>query len=315
MRPLTTYSYNDAGYVATIVDQQGTTSFEYDDFGRESAVILPVALTGEAGGPETDFTYDGDDNTLSVRDGNGNLTKFAYDIYDNLETVCQPEVNVGGLMTHPVTTYTHNDLGDTLSVEDADLAVTTYKYDVLDQQIQVVSPDQDSTDDIEPPVTSFAFDALGDVIEQTAPQPDQAAPIDTTTHDAYDGFARLATVTDANSGVTAFGYDADGNTISETDADGNTTGYTVNFLGETTVVTDPLGNVTTDSYNLAGELTGTVNRDGQEIDYAYDNLGRETSEIWAGATFRNRHDIQRSRNRRVGQRSEHYLQLHGRSFG
>ncbi len=216
-----------------------------------------------------------------MTDANGNVTNYAYDSLDNIETITQPAVLVGGGSTHPVTHYTHDNLGELLSVEDPNEALTSYSYNGLGQQVSMTAPDPTTLDGTGGPVTTYTFDVLGGVLNTVAPQPSSSTTVNTTTTDAYDGFHRLASVTDA-SGTTYYGYSDAGDQTSETDPDGNVTHWSYDDLHEQTGMTDPLGNSASYNYNLAGDLTSTVDRNGHEIDYGYDNLGRGTTETWVG---------------------------------
>src|SRR5262249_13015952 len=45
---------------------------------------------------------------------------------------------------------------------------------------------------------------------------------------------------------------------------------------------DALGHHTDYSYDVANQVTATTDRDGRTITYAYDDLGRPTTETWVG---------------------------------
>ena len=87
-------------------------------------------------------------------------------------------------------------------------------------------------------------------------------------------------VTDPDSHVTHYTYDADGNRTSLTDPDGNTTSWTYDALGRVTAETDPLGHAAYYQYDADGKSTQKTDRDGRVTDYVYDNLGRRIEEDW-----------------------------------
>ena len=53
-------------------------------------------------------------------------------------------------------------------------------------------------------------------------------------------------------------------------------------------MTDALGHAANYAYDADGNLVQSIDRDGQEIDYTYDALNRETAEEWisGGSAFR-----------------------------
>ncbi len=66
----------------------------------------------------------------------------------------------------------------------------------------------------------------------------------------YDGFGRVATVTDGNGNTLTYTYDADGNMLTAKDGAGTGT-YGYNTLDQLTSLTDPTGAYWQFSYNAA----------------------------------------------------------------
>jgi YD repeat-containing protein len=99
-------------------------------------------------------------------------------------------------------------------------------------------------------------------------------------------------MTDALSHVTTWAYNISGNQDTITDAantthnTNNVTTYIKDAFGRTTQVTDPSGHSTAHAYDRDSNFTSTTDRDGRPIDYTYDNLNRETGEIWYTSTAR-----------------------------
>ena len=110
---------------------------------------------------------------------------------------------------------------------------------------------------------------------------------------AVSAKAQLASVEDANGGVTSYTYDANSNQASVTDAEGNTTSYTYDKLdrvdsweitryqydgrGLTTKMTDALGNVTTYTCDGDENLVSKTDADRFTTEYTYNRACFVTS--------------------------------------
>ena len=103
---MTSYGYNAAGELASVTDPVTTTSYTYDDAGRQLTTSQPDPNAGAD--LTTTTAYDADGNVLSVTDPKGNETDYTYDPLDKLSTVTQPAVSTGT----PVTTYVYDNLGE-----------------------------------------------------------------------------------------------------------------------------------------------------------------------------------------------------------
>jgi YD repeat-containing protein len=79
------------------------------------------------------FSYDANDNLLSVKDANNNTTAFGYDALNRLEQVTEPE---GSARTR----YGYDALGRLASVTDPRSRVTSYANNWLDLSTTVTSP-------------------------------------------------------------------------------------------------------------------------------------------------------------------------------
>jgi YD repeat-containing protein len=94
------------------------------------------------------FSYDANDNLLSVKDANNNTTAFGYDALNRLEQVTEPE---GSARTR----YAYDALGRLASVTDPRSLVTRYANNWLDLPEKITSPDTG--------VTDKTYDAAGNV--------------------------------------------------------------------------------------------------------------------------------------------------------
>ena len=121
-----------------------TRTYERDELGR---------LTAKFGnyGQETRYTYDGNNNLLSIVDGRGELTQFTYNAYDKLETIVDAAGNT--------TRYTYTRTGRVHEVIDPKQNVTRYTYDGFGQLVKLESPDTGTT--------TYAFDVAGNMTDLT----------------------------------------------------------------------------------------------------------------------------------------------------
>lgn len=189
------------------------------------------------------YTYDSRGRVLSVTDGSGGVTDYAYDPTGNLTTVTAPANNSAG--TRPVTSYGYDSAGRVTSVTDPLGQVSSYTYDALDRILTV-----------------------------TLPKPVTGSPLNFVTTYSYDNFESASGltfthVTDPNGALTKQGYDQLGRLRKSIDALGNATTY--NYTGNRlTSVTDANNNVTSYEY-FKGRLAATVFPDGSRETYTYYN--------------------------------------------
>ena len=85
-------------------------------------------------------------------------------------------------------------------------------------------------------------------------------------------------LTDADGGITHFGYDLPANLASLTDPDGNTTTWTCNSQNNVTQETDAQGNSASLAYNSSGQLVSYTDKDGGVRTYQYDSAGHVIAE-------------------------------------
>ncbi|MEX2139421.1 MAG: RHS repeat-associated core domain-containing protein [Pirellulales bacterium] len=159
---------------------------------------------------------------------------------------------------------------------------TTFQYDLLGRQTVVTLPDPDGPSNPQiSPQTEYVYDKNGNVLQEKVRLTAGASPTYLTTYHSYDNLNRRIVTTDANFDSTTFQYDANGNMTRLTDAMGNDTTYVFDALNRVTSDTTEIPNNTrTFEYDKASRLTKQTNRDLRYIEHFYDNLGRETSEVW-----------------------------------
>ncbi|MCC4907921.1 RHS repeat-associated core domain-containing protein [Microbacterium sp. cx-59] len=202
----------------------------------------------------------------TTKNGNGNVTSYAYDANGNLTTVTPP-APLGA------TTYTYDSLGRVTSVTDGKGDTTGYQYDVRDR---VVLTTFDNGQNI---VTTYYANGL----EHT--RTDSAGGATSYT---YDHQGRLTTQVGPSAGVTqTFAYDEVGNLTSYADA-GGTTAYTYDAANQLVKLREPggtcpaTGNPAANSgcvlfeYNQNGAETKRITPGGANTVTTRDNSGRPT---------------------------------------
>ena len=145
---VTTYSYNAAGEVQDVVDPMGIDARTYyDALGRTTETIENYTGASETATSDvaTQFTYDGDNNLLTVTadepGGAYQETEYVYgvttgggsaiDSNDLMAAEEQPDPTTGNPSGSLETTYTYDALGDVTSMTDPNGTTHQYSYDVL----------------------------------------------------------------------------------------------------------------------------------------------------------------------------------------
>jgi RHS repeat-associated protein len=223
--------YNSAGWRSDTIDPSGIYTHEnYDNLGRTTQTIdaytngVPTANTNQI----TNYTYDGDNNTLTVSavnygpsgqttqttqylygttvfDGNGNYT--GNDLFSNdlLLAVEHPDPTTGNPSTALEDKYTLDALGEGKTSTDRNGSVHTYSYDVLGREtadaVTTLAPNVNGTiqrleiayDTGDRPYLFTSFDASsgGNVINQV--------------QDVFDGLGQLTTEYQSHSGAVNTG--------------------------------------------------------------------------------------------------------------
>ncbi|MBL8797111.1 MAG: hypothetical protein JNM56_24635 [Planctomycetia bacterium] len=141
-------TYNEAGWVQTTIDPRGIASRQdYDALGRTvrtiAAFVDGIPSTGDD--RTTAYTYDGNDNTLTVTavlpGGAHQTTGYDYGVAtgsgsainsnDMLAATQYPDTSSGDPSSGEQETYTVNAVGQMLTFTDRNGSTHTYAYDVL----------------------------------------------------------------------------------------------------------------------------------------------------------------------------------------
>lgn len=229
------YQYNSDGKLSTKTDRNGVeTLYTYDIHGR--------LLSEDAGGELVSYTYDNNNNQLTMTDSTGTTTR-AYDELNRVTSKAVPTIGTTNFVydqtagltvgyvsesyTDPkgntvlrtkdkagrlyqvnnngfITTYTYFANGNLQKLEYPNGSSEQYTYYANNKLHTLVNKQGSST--IE--AFSYEYDGAGNMTGK--------ADRKGTTVYTYDELNRLQTVTEPGEKVTAYEYDAAGNRISET---------------------------------------------------------------------------------------------------
>ncbi|MBI1746624.1 MAG: hypothetical protein HYR55_08555 [Acidobacteria bacterium] len=294
---VTTYTYDSHGNRTSRLDPNGKiVFFKYDALDRQIRTIQKVGEILDritANDAVTEITFDAIGNRTSLKDANGNLTRFEYDALQRLTREIRPN---GLSLTHSYDEvsnrlrtlrsdgYARTLLYDRLSrvTQESDTigAITRNGYDAMNRRITATDGNSNlsryaydlagrltSTTDPLGRVFRFEYDGIGNVLRLT----DREGRIRSHTYDELD---RLRTITDALNNTVTLAFDAIGRIVSFRDGNGNVTAFTYSGAGRRRITR----HVYADGRFMQVEFDGVgnvVNRtDGAAITYAYDDLNR-----------------------------------------
>jgi RHS repeat-associated protein len=311
-KDLTSYNFDAANHLASIVDKNGNTitltytgsnltqvtdtagrniDFTYDASNRIVSISDPILRTVQ-------FAYDAGGNLATAQDANGNITHYAYDGSHQLTILTDPRGNAVVTNVYDAANRVVN------SQRDAKNGQTTYTYDTINQKTTVVDQLGNATvdyhdtllrlirqDDANGNSARYTYDAKGnrDSVTDKSGNTSQYEydaqgnvtkkidPFLNVTAISYDANNNPLTRTDALNNTTSFTYDAVGNLTRTTDALGNTATVTYDASGLPLTVTDARGNVTTNTYDVQGNPIQVTNALGNVTTFTYDGAGRKVS--------------------------------------
>jgi len=241
----TSFTYDDASRIATMIDGKGQrTAYAYDPLDRLTTITYADDST-------ITYGYDAIGNLLTRTDDTGTTT-FDYDPLNRMTTKTLPG--------NASITYTYDPNGNLTSVTDGGGTVS-YGYDAVNNITSVTEPAGTTT--------AFSYD-------ENYRRTSTAYPNGVTQRGTYDASGRMRTIAATNSSgttLTSFTYDyanlsTDGDTAlrqSVTDAAGVKTTYRYDSLNRLTTA----------------DLSGTA---GVDYSYVYDGNSNMTSKSISGAT-------------------------------
>jgi RHS repeat-associated protein len=239
---------------------------------------------------------DADGNITSRTDWNVNVTTYAYDTTNNLETsrteaygtaqartittTWDPSWRQPDLITEPnrTTAFTYDGMGNVLTKKITDTTVTpnatrtwTYNYDSYGRMLTVKGPRTDVNS-----TTTYAYYTCTTGTQCGEIQTITDAVGHVTTFNTYNAHGQPLTITDPNGVVTTLTYDLRQRLLSR-QVGPETTSYSYYPTGLLKLVTLPDGSDVVYTYDNAHRLTKITDGLGNYISYTLDAVGNRTA--------------------------------------
>jgi RHS repeat-associated protein len=238
------------------------TTYNYDDAGRLSTLVNALSQTWTYG-------YDAADRRVTAIDNFLDTWHYAFDVRNRLTTTTYPTSTttvytydgVGHKLTTTdpagkVTTNAYDDAGQLLSVTDALSHVTVYGYDLSGNLTGITDANNHTT--------SFQYDSLNRRILHSL-------PLSQSETKAYDAAGNVSAQTDFNGKTTTFTYDTLNRLLSKI-PDASLSQPTVTFTytptGKRATMVDASG-TTTYSYDNRDRVASKATPEGT-LSYTYD---------------------------------------------
>jgi RHS repeat-associated protein len=252
-----TYTYDDAGQLATVEAANGTVlTYDYDDAHN-------LQFVTDNDGNKIAYGYDLNGNRTSedVKDVSDNLKKtiaYTYDARNRIDTI-----NSAGSITAMVV----DAVGNLTDETDPNSNDTTHQYDPLNRLVHTIDALTQPTD--------YGYDVNDALTSVTAPN-------GASTSYVYDDLGDLLSVSSPDTGTTSYTYDAAGNRLTQTDANGVTTTFTYDALNRLAAIEYPTSTLNVsltydEGTNQKGRLTTMVDGNGTAT-FGYDVYGNVTQE-------------------------------------
>ncbi|MEO7065620.1 MAG: putative Ig domain-containing protein [Rhodanobacter sp.] len=267
---VTSYQYDVASHKTTVTTPDGVMMTKFaDPYGDTLSVQ-------DGAGGITHYAYDGDGQLLTTTDALGNLTT---NVYDGDGELTRTTDAAGRIVT-----YAYNASGKVLTrtVDPSALnpgglnLTTSYTYDGQGRELSVTDPAGT--------VTTYTYDADGNTLTQV--QDAGTGKLNLTTTSTYDGAGKTLTVIagagTAAARTTQYVYDTL-ERLSQQIVDPGaghlnlTTRYAYDGNNNLLSVTDATGHVTRSVYDDANEAVFTINGAGALTQMWYDVDGRVTA--------------------------------------
>ncbi|MEI8413113.1 MULTISPECIES: LamG-like jellyroll fold domain-containing protein [unclassified Kribbella] len=276
-RGLSTSMTTPRGNAAGAVKADFTTTYTYDELGRQVRTVAPKVQAEQNGGtpadvqPTVSVGYGAFGQATSSKDALGNIVKTAFDKLGRTTEVTAPSYTPpGGTAITPKASFSYDAVGNLLAQIDERGNATRFTYDHLNRQVQVDAPGK--TND-ERAVTKVTYTPNGDVESTTD-------PLGAVKKFTYDDLDRVVTSTDverkptAGNFVTRLTYDDMDNIVKAQAPSGATATNTYDTLGQLTQSSDPNGVLTKLGYDYAGRQVRSTDGMGRSSIATYDKAGQ-----------------------------------------
>jgi YD repeat-containing protein len=226
--------YDDIDQLLQLIGSQNDriTRFAYDKLGN-------IKTQTDALNQTTNNSYDTLSRLTQVGDAQQGITRYAYDAANNLTAITDPRGNI--------TRYTYNAFGEQLQEISPDRGTLKYIYDAAGNRT--------SQTDARGVITRYRYDALNRLI--AIQYPNSSLNISFAYDQGKYGKGKLTKMQNST-GVTAYGYDAQGNLVLETLTTASqtwTTAYSYDLANQLVGITYPSGRSVKYLRNQAGNIT------------------------------------------------------------
>ncbi|MHB1059459.1 MAG: hypothetical protein ACYC0F_16420, partial [Rhodanobacter sp.] len=286
----TSDTYDAYGELASQTDPSGTvTSYGYDTMGN---LLQTTVAGGTADARTSGATYDAFGNVSRSTDGLGNATTYAYDLAGNRTSMTDALGNTIWYVYDAANRLNYTIRGETdgSGLQNGLGEVTQNIHDTFGEIVEArnfatlatlpsgFAPDMDTMQDIVDTIggqvendadqdIGYTYDMEGNVVEKYDGNENR-------TQYVYDGFNQLIESEEGFQGEQAFyTYDASGNLTSK--AEYNSPYSSCGSGGEAVLREQDW------TYDAFGHIATYVDGNGSTTSYAYDNLGRQTSQSLA----------------------------------
>ncbi|PTY05041.1 hypothetical protein DB346_02200, partial [Verrucomicrobia bacterium LW23] len=231
-----TYDPQNGELLNSATSRSGQTSTV--EYNKRFAKIKETAPNGAV----TRYGYDELGRLASVTDALGNVTRYIYDMFDQVLLIQHPDHTAN---EPRISIFTYDDWGNVVTQSGTGQQPMTFTYDAAGNRTSMTTSDGQ--------LTQWQYDARGRVTQQTYP----------------------------NGQAYTYMYDANGNLLHRTDSLGRTTTYTYDEQAQLTKIDYPSDPDVTFTYDAAGRRTSMTDGTGTTT-WTWDAAGRNTSTTQAG---------------------------------
>ncbi len=238
-----------------------TTLFSYDAQDNLLSMANPL-------GNRTEYTYNSRKQVLTTKDARGFWTESSYNTKGDLTATRSGATSPGGPALSE-TSFTYDAQGNLKSqtvLVGSVSHVTSYAYDARGNLL--------SETDAEGHGTSFTYDAAGNRKTQTTTRTTPAGTETLLTTYEYDREGRLTKTIDPDGTITETVYDALGRQKETYDKLRHKTIYDYDLMGRLVTTTYPDDTTETATYDGEGRRLTSKDRADKLTSYEYDKLGR-----------------------------------------
>ena len=288
-----TITISSSGYSSS----NGTgIKFNRDSKGRIISAIQTIDGVAEPINKK-EYTYDDNNNLISVTDIDGRTVSFTYDINHNMTAIidssgtatARNEYDENGRLIATVDsqgnriTYTHDIDGREEIVRDRLGNATVYTYDENGNILRTVDALGNITDntydengnlltkkDALGNISTFEYDSSNNLVKSV----DALGRITAT---EYGTKNEILKITQDNLLAVSMEYDKKGNVTAIKDTAGNVTSYTYEADGSLRSISDSIGKVMTLTYDNEGRVATSTDGVGNVVAYSYDIRGNLAS--------------------------------------